>query len=173
MSKPQGNLSSPQVLLEPSLGLGEGSELKNNAPPEYQSRAQQLDGLVALSGYDLDERYAQPGGIVPITLYWNAQNPLSLRYKVFVHVISPEGQLLTQADDFPVCGTFHANTWPVNQTVLDRHLLKIPADAPPGDYTLVVGMYEPELNLRLNYFDVAGKEQGNSLSIGTLTIRPR
>jgi|GEM_PF-1650038 len=161
----------PQVALQPALVLGEGSELKNNAPPEYLERAGQLEGRVALVGYDVAEEYAQPGSIVPVTLHWQAQSLLSLRYKVFVHLIGPEGQNWAQADDFPVCGTSHANTWPPGEVILDRHLLKLPPDLPPGDYTLLVGMYEPDLNLRLNYFDVAGNEQGNSLNVGTLNVK--
>ncbi|MBE7554717.1 MAG: glycosyltransferase family 39 protein [Anaerolineales bacterium] len=166
----------PQVLVEPALVLGEGSELKNNAPPEYLERAGQLAGRVALVGYDVTQDYARPGGIVPITLYWQAQSLLSLRYKVFIHLLSPpqEGgqRVLAQADDFPVCGLSHANTWTPGETVLDRHLLKLPPNLPPGEYTLLAGMYEPDLNLRLNYFDFAGNEQGNSLTIGTLQIKP-
>jgi hypothetical protein len=162
---------SPQVVLEPALVLGEGSELKNSAPPEYLERAKDLKGRVALAGYDLDETYAQPGGIVPITLYWQAQSLLSLRYKVFVHLIAADGRTWVQADDFPVCGTSHANTWTSGEMVLDRHLLKLPEDLLPGSYTLRVGMYEPDLNLRLNYFDMAGNEQGNSLMVRTLIVK--
>ncbi len=160
----------PQVRLEPPLTLGEGSELKNNAPPEYLERAKQLNGRVVLLGYDVDERYANPGSMVPLTLYWQAQTLLSLRYKVFLHLIDSSGRNWVQADDFPVCGTAHANTWEPGQIIQDRHLLKLPPDLPPGDYTLLAGMYEPDLNLRLNYFDVAGNEQGNSLNIGRLSV---
>jgi hypothetical protein len=163
--------------LEPAPVLGEGSELKNNAPPEYLERAKQLAGRVALLGYDVDQEYARPGGIVPITLYWQAQSLLSLRYKVFIHLLSPpqkkgQGEVVAQADDFPVCGTSHTNTWASGEVVLDRHLLKLPPGLSPGDYTLLVGMYEPDLNLRLNYFDIAGNEQGNSLTVGTLKVEP-
>jgi len=166
----------PDILLKSPLVLGEGSELKNNAPPEYLERAKQLAGRVALLGYDLDKSYAQPGGIIPITLHWQAQSLLSLRYKVFVHLLSPplvggQGRVVAQADDFPACGTSHTNTWSPGRVALDRHLLKLPPDFPPGDYTLLVGMYEPDLNLRLNYFDIAGNEQGNSLTVGTLNIK--
>ncbi len=166
------NLAAPAIPLEPPFVLGEGSELKNNAPPEYLERAKQLAGRVALLGYDLDERYARPGGIVPVTLHWQAQSLLSLRYKVFVHLIAADGRNWAQADDFPVCGTSHVNTWATGEVVLDRHLLKLPPDLSPGDYTLQVGMYEPDLNLRLNYFDIAGNEQGNSLTVGTLNVKP-
>ena len=162
---------TPDILLKPPLVLGEGSELKNNAPPEYLERARQLAGRVALLGYDLDESYAQPGGIVPITLHWQVQSLLSLRYKVFVHLISAEGAGRLKRMIFqcvvhltPILGT-------PGVVVLDRHMLKLPPDLPPGDYTLLVGMYEPDLNLRLNYFDIAGNEQGNSLTIGTLNVK--
>ena len=165
------SVSPPEILLTPPLILGEGSELKNNAPAEYLERAQQLEGRLALIGYDLELNYALPGGVLPITLHWQAQNVLSLRYKVFVHLISAEGQLWAQADDFPVCGASHANSWSQGRVVRDRHLLMLPPDIPPGDYSLRVGMYEPDLNLRLNYIDIANNEQGNSLTLGTATIR--
>ncbi|MFN8459552.1 MAG: hypothetical protein U0401_33715 [Anaerolineae bacterium] len=176
LSLPEGTTPPPQVRLEPALVLGEGSELKNNAPPAYVERAQQLSGRVALMGYDVAESHAHPGDILPITLHWQAQNLLSLRYKVFVHLLSPlqegaQGEVVAQADDFPACGTSHTNSWPPGATILDRHLLKLAPDLPPGDYTLLVGMYEPDLNLRLNYFDVAGNEQGNSLKVGTLKVK--
>jgi hypothetical protein len=168
--------ASPQVRLEPAPVLGEGTELKNNAPPEYLERAKQLAGRVALLGYDIDQDYARPGGIVPITLHWQAQSLLSLRYKVFIHLLSSpqaggQGEVVAQADDFPVCGTSHTNTWASGEVVLDRHLLKLPPGLSPGDYALLVGMYEPDLNLRLNYFDSAGNEQGNSLTVGKLQIK--
>ncbi|MEW5956707.1 MAG: glycosyltransferase family 39 protein [Chloroflexota bacterium] len=162
--------SAPGVALNPPPVLGEGSELKDHAPAEYLERAQQLDGRVALLGYEVADRYAQTGSILPVTLHWQSQKLLSLRYKVFVHLVAAEGQLVAQADDFPVCRQSHTNTWTPGQIVLDRHLLKLPADLPAGDYTLLAGMYEPELNLRLNYFDIAGNEQGNSLTVGVVTI---
>jgi hypothetical protein len=173
---PQETSPRPEMVLDPPLVLGEGSELKNNAPPEYVERAKELAGRVALVGYDVDERFAQPGSIVPITLYWQAQSLLSLRYKVFVHLLSSsleggQGEVVAQADDFPVCGASPTNTWSSGALLGDRHLLKLPPDLPPGDYILLVGMYEPDLNLRLNHFDAAGNEQGNSLTVGKLQIR--
>jgi hypothetical protein len=172
----QATSPHPEMVLDPPLILGEGSELKNNAPSKYVERAKQLAGRVALVGYDVDERFAQPDGIVPITLYWQAQSLLSLRYKVFVHLLSPplaeeQAGVVAQADDFPACGASPTNTWSPGALTRDRHLLKLPPDLPPGDYTLLVGMYEPDLNLRLNYFDVAGNEQGNSLTVGRLKVK--
>jgi 4-amino-4-deoxy-L-arabinose transferase-like glycosyltransferase len=160
----------PHTRLEPALVLGEGSELKSNAPPAYVERAKQLEGRVTLAGYDGADVPVRPGEFVPLTLYWHSQNLLSLRYKVFVHVLSADGQLVAQADGFPVCGLAHANTWEPGSLILDRHLLYLTPDMLPGNYTLWVGMYEPELNLRLNYFDKAGNEQGNSVKVGDLTV---
>jgi hypothetical protein len=146
--------------------LGEGSEIKTNAPLEYLERAQQLDGRVTLIGYDLDDQYRN---ILPVTLHWYTEKTLSLRYKSFVHLVSSDGQRWTQADDFPACGTSHTNSWPPSTVTLDRHLLKLPPDMPCGEYKLQIGMYEPDVNLRLNYFDVAGNEQGNVITIDGVT----
>lgn len=160
----------PQIALDPAPVLGEGSEIKLNAPDAYIERAQHLHGRVAILGYDVETSYAYPGGIVPLNLHWHTLETLSLRYKVFIHLQNADGHTVAQADDFPVCGLLHANTWGPGMTVIDRHLLRLPADMPPGEYALVVGMYEPDLNLRLNYFDIAHNEQGNSVTIGTLSV---
>ncbi len=163
--------ASPQIPLQPTMRLGEGTELKNNAPPEYLERAKNLKGQIALLGYDLDKRYAHAGSILPLTLYWQVQTSLNLRYKIFVHLVSADGKLWAQSDDFPACGTSQANAWPPNAITSDSHLLKLSPDIPNGTYTLQVGMYEPDLNLRLNALDIAGNEQGNSLTLAELEIK--
>lgn len=159
----------PAVRLEPAPILAEGSEIKNNLPPAYRERADYLDGRIALLGYDVETQYQT---ILPITLHWQTLTTVNLRYKIFVHLLSADGHRWAQADDVPVCGTTHANSWPAGSIILDRHLLKLPPDLPPGDYQLSIGMYEPQLNLRLNYLDIAGNEQGNSLLIDVRDVAP-
>ncbi|MDM8521224.1 glycosyltransferase family 39 protein [Anaerolineales bacterium HSG6] len=152
----------PTQRLDPAPVLAEGSELINNAPSEYLERTQYLDGRVALIGYDMQSDYQT---MLPITLHWYTEQTPNLRYKVFVHLLDENGQVVAQADDFPVCGTSHVNSWLGGSITLDRHLLHLPPDLSAGTYDLRIGMYEPELNLRLNYLDIANNEQGNSLFV--------
>jgi len=161
-------ISPPTHPLDPAPILAEGSELKNNAPPEYLERTQYLDGRVALIGYDIETDYQT---VLPITLHWYIEQTPNLRYKVFVHLLDKNGQVVTQADDFPICGTSHVNSWHGKTVTLDRHLLQLPLDLPAGMYDLRIGMYEPELNLRLNYLDIANNEQGNSLFVDDVFVK--
>jgi hypothetical protein len=42
------------------------------------------------------------------------------------------------------------STWPVGETVVDRHALWLPPDTPPGRYRLVLGLYRPGDGQRLS-----------------------
>ena len=127
---------------------------------------------VALVGYDLDDRWARPAGVVALTLYWQALEVVNLPYKVFVHLESTgDTPTWAQADDLPACGTRPTPSWPVGQVVADRHLLELPPDIPAGDYLLRVGLYEPRTAQRMDLLDVLGNPQGTGLDLGRLPIR--
>jgi hypothetical protein len=50
--------------------------------------------------------------------------------------------------------------------VLDQRRLEIPADAPPGTYKLVAGLYDPATRQRL-----ALPDSTDAVSLTTLTIK--
>ncbi|NPV67739.1 MAG: hypothetical protein HPY64_11385 [Anaerolineae bacterium] len=100
------------------------------------------DALV-LEGYALDrvESYA-PGNALTLTLFWRADSLLQTRYKVFVHLYAnPDAPPPAQHDSEPGGGLAPTTTWTPGATVIDRHGILIPADLPPGEYTLAVGVY--------------------------------
>lgn len=101
------------------------------------------DALV-LEGYTLDrtESYA-PGDVLTLTLFWRADAPLQNRYKVFVHLYAnPDAPPPAQHDSEPGGGLAPTTGWTPGATVIDRHGILIPADLPPGEYTLAVGVYD-------------------------------
>ncbi|MCA9989522.1 MAG: hypothetical protein KDE29_00825, partial [Anaerolineales bacterium] len=55
-------------------------------------------GQIALIGYDAPAE-ARPGETIPITLYWQAQQPLQINYQVFVHLLLPDGRTLVAQSD--------------------------------------------------------------------------
>lgn len=127
---------------------------------------------VGLMGYDLDERWARPGGVVVVTLYWQALDVVNLPYKVFVHLEEAEERTWAQADDLPACGTRSTQTWRVGQMVADRHVVALPADIPPGEYVLRVGLYEPQTEQRMDRLDVMGNPQGTDLAMAAVQVSP-
>jgi hypothetical protein len=140
-------------------------------------RIEQVRDKVALLGYDLDDTRANPGGLIGLTLYWRAVEVVNLPYKIFAHLESsvPAGgapQLWAQADDFPACGTRSTQQWQVGQVVADRHIIKLPANLPPGEYVIQVGLYEPQTGLRLDWLDTLGNPQGVSFALLRLVVKP-
>jgi hypothetical protein len=70
-------------------------------------------------------------------------------YRIFLHLLQPDGSLLVQADGEPADWTRPTTGWAVGEVVLETRTLEIPADALPGEYRLVAGLYDPDTGQRL------------------------
>ncbi len=97
-------------------------------------------GEILLLGFDVSHRKLNPGERVDVTLYWNAQQPLTQTYQSFVHLLYPEGKIWTQSDHLNPAG-FPTNLWPTDRYICDTHTLTLPEDMPPGNYLLSIGLY--------------------------------
>jgi len=98
------------------------------------------EGRIDLRGVALGE--AQRGADLPLVLYWQTPAVVADSYTVFTQLFAPDGQMAAQQDNLPVNGLAPTNTWAPNQPVRDAYRLSIPADAPPGLYTLHIGLYD-------------------------------
>jgi mannosyltransferase len=97
---------------------------------------------ISFEGYTLAQSELSPGDILQLTLFWQTDVPLPERYKVFLHLLDANGQLVAQRDSEPGGTLKPTNTWLPNETILDNHGLLIPTDLLPGKYTLVLGLYD-------------------------------
>jgi 4-amino-4-deoxy-L-arabinose transferase-like glycosyltransferase len=84
-----------------------------------------------------------------LTLAWAAEAPVEHDYTVFVHLVNDSGEIRGQDDAPPGGGFYPTSFWTPGETVVDRHSLSLPADAPAGTYRLRVGLYRPETGERL------------------------
>lgn len=73
----------------------------------------------------------QPGEILPLRLWWRFARATGDNLVRFVHVIGPGGVLAAQTDD-PLN---------LNGVWMENPALVIPADLPPGEYSVYVGWY--------------------------------
>jgi hypothetical protein len=108
----------------------------------------------------------QPGDVLPVTLHWQARQPIPADYQVFVHLLDAEGNLVAQADGQPALWARPTSSWRPEEPIEDRHALWLPADLPPGDYTLLAGLYLPASGERLS--TDAG---GTTAVLGSFRIR--
>lgn len=97
---------------------------------------------IMLKGYTLGETILQPGDIVEVTLFWQTAVLLENRYKVFLHLLDENGNLVSQRDSEPGGGLALTTTWQPGRVVIDNHGLLIPSDLPPGSYHLQLGLYD-------------------------------
>jgi hypothetical protein len=93
------------------------------------------------------------GSALPVELRWEATTALGDDYHVFVHLINGQDKIIAQADGQPAEWSRPTSSWPVGETVIDRHGLWIPAEAAAGAYQLRVGVYNPADGNRLRRVD--------------------
>jgi len=99
-----------------------------------------LGDRVRLLGYDL-AGLPTAGKSLALTLYWQALEADERDHVIFAHLVGPDGLLIAQQDAPPLGGSYPASEWTSGDVFLHRVVLRIPADVPPGEYDLLVGMY--------------------------------
>jgi hypothetical protein len=110
---------------------------------------------IRLIGYDANVSTLRPGDNLPLTLYWQAGQPVVQRYKVFVHLLGTSfnpktnNPLWGQQDQEPLNGALPTTAWGINNTVSDQYLIKLSPDAPPGRYIVEIGWYQATSGERL------------------------
>ena len=108
----------------------------------------------------LDAQVAPPTEITPtltVTLTWQAIEPVSGDYTVFVHLLAPDGTKVAQHDARPCDGACPTNTWQPGAIILDRHTLDLGDGVPPGAYRLAIGLYLLDSGKRAA---IAGRDDG-------------
>lgn len=86
----------------------------------------------------------EPEMTLTVTLTWRSETETHASYRVFVHLIGPEGRLIAQSDGIPGQWTRPTTGWVPGEYVSDVHNLVVPSDAPAGEYRLAAGLYAPE-----------------------------
>ncbi|MDW8068823.1 MAG: DUF2142 domain-containing protein [Anaerolineae bacterium] len=112
-------------------------------PVDYQ-----LGEAIRLVGYDLGGEL-EAGDMLTITLYWRAEKAPGRDYRVFVHLLDAQGEIVAQHDGPPRWGRYPTLVWRCGDLVPDEHVLALPAILPDGPLALAVGMYGPDTLERL------------------------
>ena len=128
-----------RVASEPPLGASFG--------------ALDLGAVIRLRGHTYGARSVKPGGIVHLALEWEAMRAMDEAYKVFVHVLGPNGLPVAQQDNEPLNGTYPTTRWQPGERVSDPYAIRLPDDLPPGEYSVEVGLYRISDLSRLSVLD--------------------
>ncbi|MGB5932309.1 MAG: hypothetical protein WBH57_04475, partial [Anaerolineae bacterium] len=129
-------------------------------PPSISHPLQaDLAHKVRLLGYDLSPDPLYLGETLHLTLYWQALAKMERDYTVFTHLTDKEGRIWGQKDNFPAGGTRPTSRWLVGEIVVDEYDIPLRGDAPPGEYTIEIGMYDLISGERLAAFDEEGERR--------------
>jgi hypothetical protein len=181
------------------LPLGQAATLRGVRVVEKQDRlfepppiAQELTatlggpddpGQARLLGYELGARTVQPGESLPLTLYWQALDLFEETYIVFTQLLGPcppgqdcpleTVQIYGQQDKAPgVRGKDPVTGWLPGEVVVDPYHIPLHPDAPPGEYRLIVGLYQPPDGPRLPRLDERGEPAGDFVELTRVVIKP-
>ena len=120
-----------------------------------------------LVGYRLTGNL-HPGETIHWTLVWKVTRPLTenVQYHWFNHLLDEQGRMLGQHDG----PSFLSAYWRTGDTVLNWFDLHIPADAPPGDYGMRVGMYTYPALENIPLLDARGISVGEGAEITPIKL---
>ncbi len=138
------------------------------APAPSMPLAARLGNLARLVGYDLlsDSRS------VRLVLYWQALALTPTAYTVFVHAVHANGNTVAYGDQIPGNGALPTTSWVKDEFLADLYEFSIPPGAPPGEYQIQVGMYDPKTGTRLFVFDASNQNVGDYIQLSTrITVK--
>lgn len=101
------------------------------------------------------------GDSLDLTLYWQklAAQP-GEDVIVFVKLLNPQRSTdVAQRNLPPGARRGPASSWSMGETVIDRHLLQLPTDLPPGQYWLIAGLYDSRAKKNLSVISEDGTRQ--------------
>jgi hypothetical protein len=104
---------------------------------------------LTLHGYDLPSTVYSPAETVELRLVWSAERPTLRPYTVFTHLLSADGEIVAQQDNWPVQGQWPSTCWMPGVTVSDPYRITLPTDLRSGRYSLYVGLYDAATGDRL------------------------
>lgn len=154
-------LAGSQELTEGGLGLIFGD-------PTTEQPVTAENGWIQLNGYGLTTQ-APPGGDIVLALRWESLRAVDYNYHVFVHLIDPRGEKIDQRDGQPVHWLRPTSSWQPGERIIDHYGFMLPPDSIPGNYELVVGLYDPVTGQRL---PVSAGPGDFAVELGPVVVHP-
>ena len=117
-------------------------------------------------------RLFKPGGVLGLRTFWQVEQPFDQNYSIFVHLLDADGQRPTQRDAPPWQGRFPTSAWRPGSLVVDANDIYLPPGLPPGEYRVVVGMYEPIGGARPPVTLDGAPLPAGSVEVATISVAP-
>ncbi len=98
--------------------------------------------VIALRGAEQSAQTLRAGETLTVTLLYEALGTPATDYTAFVHLLNAAGAPVAGYDQPPAPGRFPTAHWRAGDRIVATFPLTLPAQLPPGAYTLWTGLYE-------------------------------
>ncbi len=129
-----------------------GSVLGESCGVVKEKTGLSFGGLARLNGYALPENLNfRAGDEFDLRLQWQVMGETAQNLTVFVQLVNPEDltQIVGSGDGVPRRDWYPTSAWLRGACVEDVHRVLIAADAPSGNYHLLIGFYDSMTGTRL------------------------
>ncbi len=138
-----------------------------------------FDDQLLLMGYDLhaspavgepqDGHAVRADGVLELALYWRALRPLGTDYSIAAHLTDDQDRRYGQKDSQHPAG-YPTSRWEMDTYARDLHRLAVWAGTPPGEYTLLVGVYDVTTGRSLDVRDATGIPIGTTYHLASVQV---
>ena len=139
-------------------------------PPIQHPLRANLGDKVEFLGYDLRQTELRPGEVLPLTLYWRDLQEMDVSYTVFTHLVGEDGRIWGQQDNPPQGGRCPTTLWVEGEVVTDEYRIPLKPEAPPGEYTLEIGLYDARTGKRLPVLDEEGRVLDDKIVLAKIGV---
>lgn len=122
-------------------------------PPDLETAAGRFQDQILL----LDHQIVPSDNGLTLHLWWYPLEVPEADVTVFAHVYDMGGQLVTQADGYPILGLLPPVHWKPQDLVYDIRYFALPDDFKHQDFTVAVGWYNTASGTRLPAWDAQGQ----------------
>jgi len=130
-----------------------------------------FDDELNMIGYEVKPNPPNLGQEFVINIYWQANRAMPEAYTGFVHLVGPDGRLVTQDDHELGRGFYRTIFWQAGEVIRERYVLTAPK-SPGGNYTLWAGAYSFPSLQRLVVRSADKPTQDNRVVLDTIHVGP-
>jgi hypothetical protein len=153
-----------------SLAISHVHLIAQDATPAFTPSGALFGETIRLLGYSLPQQ-VKPGTSFPVHLQWQAAGAITEDYTFFVHMYNVQGALVSQYDGWPLNRAYPSSHWQPGEVVAHNLVLSVPANLPPGPYSVQAGLYRwPSLE-GLELTETTQAKDG-MVVLGTVTVQP-
>jgi mannosyltransferase len=142
--------------------LRPGATFPAEASPAHVQSAN-FDHKLALLGWD-DPQNKQ------LTVYWRVLNTLTKDYRVSLILEDAQGREVGRWDGRPASYDYPTTRWQPGQEIFGRYPLPLPPDAPAGDYTVTLAVYDEANPDGIDLRDAADNPAGKRVRLRPLRV---